>query len=339
MGEEGAPVVLAHELQTKDKVRAMAGSKPRSRTTSSMKSSPLKKIAYLSSLFAHYRTRAKENFGIVNLRLCVEEYRAFLTKYTERDLEKCTAVEVGFGARPFRAAALAASGANICGIDLEAPLVSVSVGKLLRIAQANGMERTVKSVVRKVCFEQGEIDAFNREFALCYLDAIAKVRLTVGNCADPHFWRDVPPTVDFVYSEDVLEHVSVSEIEITCKNIRGSIRPEALLLFRPNMYSGITGGHVPEWYHSAVARGHKKTDPWNHLITGSHEPSVFLNKLSYADYYGLFARYFTIEEVVKTDFGLGRQFLSAEIRSRIASKWTDEDLLTNNVLFVMKNRH
>jgi len=167
---------------------------------------------------------------------------------------------------------------------------------------------------------------------------IGKAKLYVANAANPEFWRDVGEDADLIYSEDVIEHISLEDIERMCRSINEYVRDGALLLLRPNMYSGIVGGHIPEWYHTNIDRSNKKARPWGHLSDGDHEPSVFLNKLSFDDYKEIFSKYFDVLEANRSDFGLGRQFLTAEARQRIPKNWSDEDLLTNNVMFVLRNR-
>ena len=308
------------------------------RTTSSRSTSFPRKVGYLVSLFRQYQIRATSNYGITSVRSCIEEYRALSKKYLGRDLRGCHVVEIGFGARPFRMAALAAIGAEVYGVDLERPLLKLSMARLKEIARTNGAERAVKSFFREICFGRGERKAFEQEFDRSFGSMISMAKLYVANAADPEFWRDVGDHVDLIYSEDVIEHVSSEDIERMCHCISEHVGNGAILLLRPNMYSGIVGGHIPEWYHMNVDRSNKRTRPWGHLSDGDQEPSVFLNKLSFEDYRKIFSKYFDVLDTNRSDFGLGRRFLTPETRRRIPEKWSDEDLLTNNVMFVLRNR-
>ena len=307
------------------------------RTTSSRSTSFLKKAGYLATLFRQYQIRAASNYGFASVRSCVEEYATLCEKYLGHGLRGCRVVEIGFGARPFRIAALAAAGAKVYGVDLERPLLTLSLARIIDIARTNGAERAVKSFFREICFGPGERKAFEKEFDQSFASMIDKAKLHVANAADSEFWRKVGGDVDLIYSEDVIEHISPEDIERMCRNINKHVNDGAVLLLRPNMYSGIVGGHIPEWYHTNVDRSNKKTRPWGHLSDGDVEPSVFLNKLSFADYKEMFSKYFEVLEANRSDFGLGRRLLTAEARQRIPKEWSDEDLLTNNVMFVLRN--
>jgi hypothetical protein len=298
-----------------------------------------KQLSYYRSLLSAYAQYRKLNYGITNLRRCIEDYRTIIRKYLGRDLSECSAVEIGFGARPFRAAALASTGARVYGVDLERPLISISLSELRAIAKTNGLQRAAKSAFRKLILEHGERVAFEREFKTSIPALTARLELTVANAADAEFWRQLPKEIDFIYSEDVLEHIPPDDITKLCDNIRMHISQETILIFRPNIYTGITGAHTPDWFHLNVESEKHAIEPWNHLVTGEHEPTVYLNKFTESDYYNLFSRKFEIIDVNKTDFGLGRRFLTKEVRSRIPDRWTNDDLLTNNVLYIMRNRN
>jgi hypothetical protein len=117
------------------------------------------------------------------------------------------------------------------------------------------------------------------------------------------------------------------------------LRPGGLALIRPNIYTGIIGGHAIEW-ERRLLRGDSlpcRTAPWGHLRGDAHQPNTFLNRLTRRDYRAPFERHFEIlGERVKFP-RLGHELLVGETRAELA-EWSDDELFSNQVLFVLRPR-
>src|SRR5208282_3433758 len=78
----------------------------------------------------------------------VEDYDRMLFAYSGSGLKNARVFEVGYGARPLRLFAASAFGANITGIDLDAPMLTASPRVIFDMWRRNGPERALKSVIR-----------------------------------------------------------------------------------------------------------------------------------------------------------------------------------------------
>jgi hypothetical protein len=286
----------------------------------------------------HYEDRRRDDYGFHRLRANVSEYEALARKYLGKSLDKLEVMEIGYGARPFRACAMRASGAQAFGIDLERPMFFAGFGSFKAIAKENGLERALKSLARDLLFGHGEKAAFAKEFGAAFDDLIKQITFVVGDASDPKAWQSLPMTPDLVYSEDVFEHIPRESLDSVIDCIKRHVKYPNLILIRPNIWTGITGGHFIDWYHTNVDSGRRKSvEPWAHLIAGSGQSSVYLNKLTLSEYTELFSKHFDILDVVNSDYGLGSRFLTEDVMKSIPPGITKSDLLTNNVLFVMRH--
>jgi hypothetical protein len=297
------------------------------------------KCRYLFQLFEQYEARRMENYGIDRLKNNIEEYQRLSKRYLKSSLRGLKVMEIGYGARPLRACAIYAQGAETYGIDLERPLLAGGIRTLFEIAKDHGIERAMKSLVRHVLYDSKERKAFEETFGCSFEDSLKGVRFVVGDASNPNAWSSIPGDIDLVYSEDVFEHIPEAKLEGVLHCIKSHLRQDGLILIRPNIWTGIAGGHFVEWYQTNVNKKDKKRrPPWNHLMTGFGEPSVYLNKMTLAAYTELFSRHCGIIEVINDEYGLGADLLTDDILANLPKQISRDELLTNNVLFVMKPR-
>jgi SAM-dependent methyltransferase len=309
------------------------------KTTSSLPTSLRPKVMYLSQLLLQYKRKRKDNFGFHRLMNNIEEYQGYSEKYLGRPLSGLKALEIGYGPRPFLATALSARGADVFGIDLECPMLRPSVRSFVNIAHRNGTERALKSLVRLLVFGSHERAAFERTFHCSLGESMRHTYLIVGDAADPNAWRAIPNDLDLIISEDVFEHIPALDLPAVLRCMAEHMSGDGLALIRPNIWTGITGGHFVEWYHTNVDDVHRKgRPPWSHLRTGEGEPSVYLNRLTLRDYAALFSRDFDIVGVVNGEYGLGAQYLTPDVLAELPDGVSKDDLLTNNVMFAMRKR-
>ena len=275
----------------------------------------------------------------------VEEQAAYLEAALERHghagLRGARVLEIGFGARPLLLHWMVANGIDATGVDLDAPLVSLSPRNIARVAATNGLERAAKSVGRllieggreRAALEKRLLEVTGRESRL------PVERLLVADAASESFWSGVgPATLDVVYSLGVLEHVPAASLEGMLKGIRESLKPGGLAILRPNVFTGITGGHLHEWYpDQVVATTPKSTDPWEHLRSRRVNANTYLNELPRRAYVRLFEQLFDVLEDTAVEPELGRSYLTDAVRQELA-EWDEYELMSNEVSFVLRPR-
>ena len=268
-----------------------------------------------------------------------DEYDALLEAHCGRGLAGARVLEIGFGTRASRLAVLSAAGAMPTGVDLEVPLLDLKPATLIEIRRKNGIERLAKSVARYFLFDRGARARLRRGLAERYSRPdLDYGQIEVRDAAD----LDLPAgSLDLVISEDVFEHMRPASIEATLGHIRRWLAPTGLALLRPNVYTGITGGHLAEWnvesVHSRPLEP-RRSAPWDHLRGQELAPNTFLNKLTRADYRNRFgAAGFEILEERDRYPELGAPLMTAAIRGELAD-YSDEDLFSNQTLFVLRSR-
>jgi SAM-dependent methyltransferase len=262
-----------------------------------------------------------------------ENYRTVYEQQSGRSFEEARVLEIGFGARPQRLIGLMSAGINVRGIDLDMPMLGFSLPQLARIMKKNGPERALKSVVRSLLFDARDRTALREALRRRGHDLhIDRSRFLVGDAADFDYGSE---PFDFVYSEDVFEHIPAEALERLVARLARIIRPGGIALITPNIFTGITGGHLVEWYGGQVNRDmERKSEPWEHLRKKRLTANTYLNQLPRSAYREMFARHFTIldENVKRPD--LGRQWLTPEVKDDLAG-WDDEELFSNAVQFTL----
>jgi len=266
----------------------------------------------------------------------IESYDRLLRENAGVSLSRATALEIGFGARPFRLLALLAAGVDAEGIDAEVPILRGSAREFVAAYSSNGPERALKSLVRHVLYDRGERRAFAAALAARGLATPdAPSRFHVVDVAD----FDPQRRYDLIFSEDVFEHIPRKTLTPLMGRMAAWLAPGGIALIRPNVFTGITGGHALDWRRDSFRKPARRTvEAWDHLRAGRHRPNTYLNQLTRQDYRDLFSSAFTIidEEVGLPD--LGREFLTGAAARDLAS-WPEEELFSNQVRWVLRPRH
>jgi hypothetical protein len=228
-------------------------------------------------------------------------------------------------------------GVDASGVDAEVPVVNGRPAEFLMMIRRNGAERAAKSLVRHLLFDRRERSALRarmRERGLTpRLDA---ARLHVSDAG----LLEVPSgSLDLVFSEDVFEHVRPATVEALSARIAEWLRPGGLALIRPNIYTGIVGGHLLEWSRASMRNSstRRRSEPWEHLRKRRFAPNTYLNELTRAQYRELFGKTFEILEERVAQPDLGREFLDEDAQRELAA-WPQEELFSNQVLFVLRPR-
>jgi SAM-dependent methyltransferase len=157
----------------------------------------------------------------------------------------------------------------------------------------------------------------------------------VADAASTGFWEEAG-SFDFIYSEDVFEHVPQKDLSVLVERMASALRPNGLALIRPMVFTGICGGHHLEWFpHTLEQQISRRTEPWEHLRQNRSPANTYLNRLTRRDYVDIFQSHFRILENETMRPNLGEQFMTSQIRAEL-SQYGDDELFSNSVLFVLE---
>ncbi|MGO9455393.1 MAG: methyltransferase domain-containing protein [Candidatus Binataceae bacterium] len=267
----------------------------------------------------------------------IEEYETLLHKYCGQSLSDSSVLEIGFGARPNRMFAMLGLGIDVIGIDIEKPLLRFGPQNIWSILRDNGVSRALKSAVRfSLCdvFERRQLrrSLYERGGNFC----ICEDRFLVLDAAQAQLPDE---SFDLIISEDVFEHLRPESLPELSHKMARWLKPGGLALIRPNIFTGITGGHLTEWFPQLVddTRLVRISKPWEHLRERRFDPTGYLNELTRNDFRSLFAKPFTILTEYPKYPDLGRQYLNDQVAAELRC-YRDEELFSNQVMFVMTPR-
>ena len=244
-------------------------------------------------------------------------------------------------------------GVDARGVDLDVPLVKMTLEDVLAILKQNGAERAAKSVARWMVIQRKEYRIFAQfcaeqsgDSSLSSFNSILKKsqsRLVVSDAGSEQFWNSLERPLDFIYSEDgVRAHSAEAGLDNILASMSNYLSDDGIAIIRPNIFTGITGGHHLEWYRYTLLSGDtshtpRRSEPWDHLRKDNFPANTYLNRLSLADFRRKFQERFDILEEKTMLPNLGREFLTDEIRRELAT-YPDEELFSNKVLFVLRKR-
>ncbi len=307
--------------------------------TSSMRMPLTQKLSELVELVSFAIRRVRDESYGQQIVEALGEYERLAQERSGRDLAGLKVMEIGFGARPWRMAALLSRGCDAWGIDIDRPLLTPGVGEFARILKANGPERAVKSTLRSLFLDSRERRGIERRLGVKFDLRELATRLIVADASEEAAWQRFSGSrFDLILSEDVFEHIPSRRIPPLCRIMAQHMSDDSLALIRPFVFSGISGGHLAEWFAEDVDRVRgRRAAPWEHLRARRYRPNTYLNELRLADYRRLFSEDFDVlsEEFLQKD--LGRRYLTPEIRDELVD-YTDEELFANNVLFVLRKK-
>jgi SAM-dependent methyltransferase len=266
----------------------------------------------------------------------IDGYRQIFEGVVGRSFDGASIFEIGYGARPLRLIALISLGLNARGIDLDAPMLRGSARELLRVLRTNGVARFVKTAVRSVVFDP--LDRKDLNLALGLHGASLRIdpeRFLVGDMALAAIEAG---SVDFFFSEDVFEHIPRDCLDAVCARMAAALSPDGIAVISPSVFTGITGGHLVEWYaHTLGGAQPRRSEPWEHLRRRRFRADCFLNEMRVSDYRALFERHFRVERVINCNAGRGAAFLTDAIRNEL-SAYDETELLSDKWQFVLRRR-
>ena len=272
----------------------------------------------------------------------INEYSHFYDKHTSgKKIDKLRVLEIGFGQRPFRLIALKSIGCDAIGVDVEQPMLYCTIAEMVAIWKRNGLERLIKTFVRHIIFDwkpNTELKKYLKNRGFEYnLDPSCFI---VNDASSKQFSETIiPQSIDLIISEDVFEHINVIDLKNLVSNMRLWLKPGGVCLIRPSIFTGIVGGHDLDWYPHTLDSDFvgRRSEPWEHIRQNRCPANTYLNKLDLKGYRELFNVHFDIVDEVNQNPTWGKPFLTQEIKDELKN-YTEEDLLANSVLFVLKLR-
>jgi len=253
-------------------------------------------------------------------------------RHSAKPLSESRLFEIGYGARPLRLFIFSSMGCDVRGIDLDAPVIDLRPSDYLRVIRQNGVERGAKSIMRNVLFDAKIYDLLKERLkARGVQPAFNREGLLVGNAAEFAFDQ-----VDLFFSSDVFEHIPPDQLKYLLDHLHSACNPDTILIITPNIYTGITGNHLKEWYGSKVEQNlERESEPWEHLRKDRFQANTYLNKLWRKDYRELFGQRFEILDELVMYPEQGRQYLTGATAVELADI-DPEELFSNQVSFIMK---
>lgn len=266
----------------------------------------------------------------------VDEYAQSYHAATGRNLLDARILEIGYGARPNRLLAMISLGYNAKGIDLDRPILKFGIREFLSSFKSNGIKRALKSFVRGMVFDGNERRALDRALKRRGSKLICnETRFLVG---DASLFEFPAASVDFIYSEDVFEHIPPTSVNALSKNLSHALSMDGLAHISPSIYAGIGGGHLVDWYpHTLGSNKQRETEPWEHLRKRRLVADCYLNELRVHDFENIFKEYFDIVGVVSRDAGRGTSYLTPEIRNEL-SEFSEAELLSDKWTFALRKK-
>jgi hypothetical protein len=303
----------------------------------------IERVFHLWDLFL-MRWRDKDIFDNSYNVKRISEYEALAAKHGIV-LKDSQILEIGFGQRPYLGITFIGLGYQYYGIDLDLLFYPPAFAKIWKIYQVNGLLRLVKTLVRYFMFDKFEYSKLFKQLSLSPLSVVRPETFIQGNAATIDLalltLSPAPCSIKMplvVVSESVFEHIPRSDLSCILRNLKTHAEENGrvlLVLTRPTIFTGICGSHLTEWFHHNVYSSKpKKSQPWEHLRKNRFQADTYLNRLSRAESRELFeASGLRIAAETVEHVGLGSEFL-ADLRLREElSDWSDDELLSNEVMF------
>ena len=264
----------------------------------------------------------------------LDDFASTYERFSGQPFKEARVLEIGFGPRPSRLLALMAMGIDVRGIDLDTPMLGFSPLGLLRILRKNGVDRALKSAVRSLFFDPREQAALREAMKLRgYKPHIDPARFLVGDVATHDFGE---LKFDFIYSWSVFEHIPPDDLPGIVTRIKTMLTPRGIALITPDVFTGITGGHLVEWYGHVVDQDIPRlSEPWEHLRKARYKANTYMNRLARSSYRELFRQHFEILEERALHPDMGRRWLTPALRAELA-EWDEDELFSNTVQFVLR---
>jgi ubiquinone/menaquinone biosynthesis C-methylase UbiE len=284
----------------------------------------------LGSALAIYRAHRNGDFSnaereVAFCQMLVDAFR----ECTGREIQGARVLDVGCGQTATHSLILASRGAEVTGIDIEVPTLTMGPRTFVRVARRNGLERALKSLARHVLFDR----RFFRDLAAATGKPVRPkgVDLRVMDVKQMSF---PDSTFDLIFAPNVFEHID--DLPPAVAEVNRVLKPGGIAVITPHLFPSLSGGHNLEW-HYPMTKGSEDVPAWDHLREWRFPANTYLNGLKLTDY----RTAFSAMDVAREDLGTegGEAYLTPEIWQELAGKgYSREDLLTCTATFYARKR-
>jgi SAM-dependent methyltransferase len=245
-----------------------------------------------------------------------------------KSIEGMDVLEIGSGQRFTHTVLFGAFGAQAVGIDMDYAARRAGVKEFVAIWRRNGMERAIKTMARRVLFDEAYYrrlaELAGRSLSLDDVD----LRM-MDACA-----LDLPDrSFDCVFSSSVFEHIH--DVESATQEVARVLRPGGIAIVGICLFCGISGGHHVEWSYPDEKDVPRQIPAWDHLRQNRFPASMYLNRMRERDYMAAFERH--LDVIAVEAHYQGERYLSDEILAELRNYSRDE-LLRDSIEVVVKKR-
>jgi hypothetical protein len=291
------------------------------------------RVAYLAKVLA-WQARQPNGKEAADRALAeAQEIAATYERETGRPAGQARVVEIGFGTRPRRALALSLLFGEVHALDLDVPMLRLA--DFPKLYRQNGPVRAIKSAIRFLLFDAAGWPAFHARLRSIRADYDpARTRFVIGNAGEAATWNQLPAP-DLIFSSDVFEHIPLEDLRSLLVLMRARLAEGGLVITRPMIFTGISGGHTADWYETEVERRRGSAGAWRHLTDDDFVVDTYLNRLTRREFVELFeeAGFRVIED--HAVFGrMGEKHMTPQLRATL-SQYDDYELYSNRVSFVL----
>jgi SAM-dependent methyltransferase len=245
------------------------------------------------------------------------------------NLPKLKILEIGCGQRGAQTLLFTADGADVIGVDIEVPNITMDVQTFLRILRVNNLERALKSFGRHLLFDS----QFFRQLSRRYGKALPLNKVDVRQMDATRM--DFPGNYfDFIYSTLVFEHIT--RVGAAVQEVNRILKPEGIAWINIHLFPSLSGGHHKEWTNPRTLRS-PQVPPWDHLMGKKYPIDNTLNKLTLNDYNQIFSDH--IDVVGQSFVTEGLEVLTPTLEEILIKKgYSRIDLCTREVAFLCRKR-
>lgn len=236
-------------------------------------------------------------------------------------------LDVGCGKSMWLTLLLHSAGARVTGIDTEAVEPKRSIAKYYSIAQKNGLERAIRTLVWDVVYARPYYQelAVACPFPLRFEDVDAR-SVEVAELPFP------VNTFDLVVSHEVFEHIS--DISSTLRALHRVMKPDGIAYIYIHNYASLSGGHHIAWKYPDTEPS-TVVPPWDHLRDHRY-PDIpsWINRMREHEYRDTFEKEFEILDWIHICTE-GSALLTPQIREELRD-YSEQELLTKGFVVVAR---
>lgn len=272
--------------------------------------------------YRHNRSFAAHDYGVF------QECRAAFERHAGRPITGARVLDIGCGQRFPVTLLFRAFGAETTGIDTDVVEPRLTPSACLRMIRANGVERFVKTAVRRAIFD----GAYFRELGLL-ADRPLPFRDLDLKLMDARALDFPPAHFDLVHSNAAFEHMA--DVPRVLDEMARTLKPGGFAVVGVHLFPSLSGGHHLDWA-SPDASPSARVPPWDHLRENLHPAHPYLNRWREREFLAAFEQRFEILE--HRSWFEGEKLLTPEIERELAPAWTRDELLKRSIRVTLRLR-